>query len=186
MEIGHISIENPTNEFREHFVSLVEALSRHGAHQHVLVSDALSVQRLAGCHNVSTGPIVKTPIGAYCLMPNVDLVHAHGIKSGQSALLLMLNRSTPFVLSDQGDSCTSNNPVNRSVYRRASSLLCGTDEAAKRLLNLFPSAIVDILPVIKLEEAIDVAEKNKNRAASAHLKFYDRAVGASRVPAMLL
>lgn len=186
MEIGHISIEKPTDEFREHFVSLVEALSRHGAHQHVLVSDALSAKRLAGCDNVSTGPIARTPISAYCLMPNVDLVHAHGIKSGQSALLLMLNRSTPFVLSDKGESCTSKNPVNRSVYRRAVSVVCQSDDAAKRLLERMPDTIVDVMPDIGPGESIDVVEKNRKNAASEHLQIYHRAVDVSRVPAILL
>ena len=39
---------------------------------------------------------------AYCLMPEVDIVHIHEPDSGQAGLLLTLARSIPFVMIVQG------------------------------------------------------------------------------------
>ena len=119
MKIGHICLAVPDSEASEYFAALVEALDEHGATQHVLVASVALARRLAKCEHVTIGPVVKTPVMAYCLMPDVDIAHVHEGKSGQSGLLLTLTRSIPFVITVDDGFEQDKSPIARSVLKRA-------------------------------------------------------------------
>ena len=146
MKIGHICLAPPGNEISEHFAALVEALDRHDTEQHVLVASVMLAKRLAACQSVTVGPIVKTPVMAYCLMPNVDLAHVHESKSGQAGLLLTLTRSIPFVITASGGSGGKKSPLTRSVLNRAAHVVERPDsepsnQAAREHLGIYQDAL---------------------------------------------
>ena len=119
MNIGQIYLAPPESKESEYFAALVEALDDFDVAQHVLVASVALAQRLAKCAHVTVGPVVRTPIMAYCLMPEVDVAHVHDGKSGQTGLLLTLTRSIPFVITiDQGFE-KDMSPIARSVMNRA-------------------------------------------------------------------
>lgn len=146
MKIGHICLATPTSERGERFAELVEALARHGIEQHVLVAGVALARRLAACPGVSVGPIVKTPVMAYCLMPKVDLAHVHESKSGQAGLLLTLTRSIPFVITSKSEKSQSRNPLTRSVIHRAVGVIPpsdveAADQTAAEYLSTYENAV---------------------------------------------
>ena len=146
MKIGHICLTPPGNEISEHFAALVEALARHNSEQHVLVASVMLAKRLAACQSVAVGPIVNTPVMAYCLMPNVDLAHIHESKSGQAGLLLTLTRSIPFVITSSGGSGDKLSPLTRSVLNRAAHVIKRPDtepgnQAASEHLGIYQDVL---------------------------------------------
>ena len=146
MKIGHICLTPSGNDVSERFAALVEALDRHESVQHVLVASVMLAKRLAGCQNVTVGPIVKTPVMAYCLMPNVDLAHVHEGKSGQAGLLLTLTRSIPFVITTTAGSGDTTSPLTRSVLSRAAHVLERRDtepgnQAAREHLGIYQDVL---------------------------------------------
>jgi len=146
VKIGHICLTPPGNDVSERLAALVEALDRHDSVQHVLVASVMLAKRLAGCQNVTVGPIVKTPVMAYCLMPNVDLAHVHEGKSGQAGLLLTLTRSIPFVITTSAGSDNTTSPLTRSVLNRAAHVLERRDtepgnQAAREHLSIYQDVL---------------------------------------------
>jgi len=146
VKIGHICLAPPGGDVSERFAALVEALDRHDSVQHVLVASVMLAKRLAGCQNVTVGPIVKTPVMAYCLMPNVDLAHVHEGKSGQAGLLLTLTRSIPFVITTSAGSGNTTSPLTRSVFHRAAHVLERLDtepgnQAAREHLGIYQDVL---------------------------------------------
>ena len=146
VKIGHICLTPPGNDVSERFAALVEALDRHDSVQHVLVASVMLAKRLSGCQNVTVGPIVKTPVMAYCLMPNVDLAHVHEGKSGQAGLLLTLTRSIPFVITTSAGSGNTTSPLTRSVLSRAAHVLERLDsepgnQAAREHLGIYQDVL---------------------------------------------
>jgi hypothetical protein len=146
VKIGHICLAPPGNEISEHFATLVEALDRHDTEQHVLVASVMLAKRLAACQSVTVGPIVKTPVMAYCLMPNVELAHVHESKSGQAGLLLTLTRSIPFVITASGGSGEKMSPLTRSVLHRAAHVVERPDtgpgnQAAREHLGIYQDVL---------------------------------------------
>jgi hypothetical protein len=119
VKIGQIFLDLSASSSDERFIELVAALAEQGVEQHVLVAGARLARRLADIPKVWVGPVVLTPVMAYCLMPDVDLVHVHEIRSGQAGLLLTLTRSIPFVITASRDQARQRNPISRSVFRRA-------------------------------------------------------------------
>jgi hypothetical protein len=145
MNIGHICLTVPYSEASENFAALVEALDDFGVSQHVLVANVALAQRLAECTHVTVGPLVKTPIMAYCLMPEVDVAHMHEGKSGQSGLLLTLTRSIPFVITVDNGFKQDKSPITRSVLNRAAQTIERHDNepdqhAAGQHLNIYEDA----------------------------------------------
>ncbi len=169
----------------EHFIKLVEGLDRQGIRQHVLVRNRSLARRLGVCDNVTVGPVVKTPVMAYCLMPSVSVAHAHDDKSGHAALLMTLTRSTPYIVTRRSIRAPGKNPITRSIYRRAASLICSSDEAAAALLEHDLPVPIDVIPDISYA-ASDDTEADGNRVAAAHARIYRRAIDSWRVPALLL
>lgn len=145
MNIGHICLATPDSDASEYFAALVEALAEFGVAQHVLVASASLTRRLAKCEYVTVGPVVKTPVMAYCLMPEVDIAHVHEGKSGQSGLLLTLTRSIPFVITLDNGFEADKSPIARSVLNRAVQIIerHGSEpdqHAAGEHLNIYEDA----------------------------------------------
>lgn len=123
MKIGHICLSMKSDEVLAGFAALIEALDRLAIDQHVVVSSPALARRLQSCPYVTVGPVVKTAVMAYCLMPDVDLVHVHDEKAEQAALLLRLTRSIPFVLTARDTNDERLNPLSRAVRQRAASIV---------------------------------------------------------------
>lgn len=123
------------------FAILVESLDRLAIDQHVLVSNTALARRLHSCPYVTVGPVVKTPVMAYCLMPNVDLVHIHDTKGGQVGLLMTLTRSTPFVMTFDGENKSGGNPIRRSIFDRAQAMVSSTELDTEGTIRVYRKTI---------------------------------------------
>jgi len=185
MRLGHINLARSFNGTGEHVIALIEALDRQGVSQHVIVRNESLAKRLRIYDNVTVGPATGAAVVAYCLMPAVDVVHAHDSRGAQTGLLLALTRSIPFVLTRRIDRHPHSNPVNRSIYERASGILCTTDAAARSLAETDPGAPIDIINDIT-RAGVDDFEGLANRVAAMHMRVYRRAIETSSVPAFLL
>ena len=146
MKIGHICLAPPDSFVSEHFAALVVALDRHDIEQHVLVGDVALARRLAACPHVTVGPIVKTPVMAYCLMPEVDMAHIHESRSGQAGLLLTLTRSIPFVITTAQSGKNGMSPLTKSVLHRAALTITMEDpapgnQAARKHLSIYQDVV---------------------------------------------
>ncbi|MDH4125860.1 MAG: hypothetical protein OEW64_08025 [Gammaproteobacteria bacterium] len=146
MRLGHICLLAEGCPDRAWFAELVAAISRHEVEQHVLVASASLAERLAGYTNVTVGPIVRSPVLAYCLMPNVEVAHVHDSDSGQAGLLLTLTRSIPFVLTVDDSLSKDSSPLARSVRNRAACTIQsrpadGADLAARNYLEIYRAAL---------------------------------------------
>ncbi|MGH8221877.1 MAG: hypothetical protein ACREQZ_02775 [Woeseiaceae bacterium] len=119
VHVGHICLQRAIDGDAERFIRLVEALDAEGVNQHVIAGNADLAKRVSLYRHVSIGPVAASAVVAYCLMPQVDLVHAHGDLAGQAALLLTLTRSIPYIMSRSSGSAPSRNPVFRAVLKRA-------------------------------------------------------------------
>ena len=184
MLVGHINLETSMNGTGEHFIRLVEALNRQGIEQHVLVANQSLAKRVNVYDGVTTGPVVKTPIMAYCLMPDVRVVHAHDHGGGQAGLLMTLTRSTPYVLTRRSAEAVGKNPIARSMVRRASGLICPSAACAAAILDDDFAGPIDIIEDISHERVAEAA--NDNRIAAEHLRIYRRSTEAWQIPALLL
>ena len=100
MKVGQIYLEKAANDGARQFQAIVEGLDR-------LADRATRARRigrqlarsLSGLPYVTVGPVVSTPVMAYCLIPEVDVAHVHDSKSGQTGLLLTLTRAVPYVIT---------------------------------------------------------------------------------------
>lgn len=184
MRIGHINLAVSMNGTGEHFVRLVEALERHGAEQHVLVANHALAKRVSLYDNVSVGPVVKTPVMAYCLMPESDVVHAHGRSGGQAGLLMTLTRSTPFVLTRRSSKPVGKNPVSRSIINRAACIVCPSEIAAASINSDDFAVPVEVVDDIS-HESVESDEADA-RIAAEYLRIYRRAIDSWRVSTVLL
>lgn len=140
VHIGHINLAKSCNGAGEFFVNLVEALQQDGVRQHVLVRSVALAKRLDLIDDVMVGPVVRSAVMAYCLMPRVDVVHIHDPSEGQSGLLLTLTRSIPFVLTHHGES-PGRNPLTQAIYKRASGIIYQSDADAAKHLRIYKHAI---------------------------------------------
>jgi hypothetical protein len=183
--IGHINLDKSFNGTGEHFVALVEALDRQGVRQHVIVRNESLAKRLRVYRAVTVGPTTSAPVVAYCLMPQVDVVHAHEERSGQAGLLLTLTRSMPYVLTRRRKAQPRRNPVIRSVYARAARVICATDAGARSLRKFDSLVQVEMINDIARKSAYDF-DAACDRIASEHLRVYRHAADTSNAPAILL
>lgn len=179
MRVGHINLAVSMNGTGEHFVRLVEALERQGVEQHVLVANHALAKRVSLYDRVSVGPLVRTPIMAYCLMPEVGVVHAHGRNAGQAGLLMTLTRSTPYVLTRRSQKSVGRNPVSRSIVNRAACIICPSEEAAACIRRDDFSVPLAVIADIS-HESVETNESD-NRAAAEYLRIYRRAVDTWRI-----
>lgn len=184
MRIGHINLAASMNGTGEYFVRLVEALQQQGVEQHVLVANHALAKRVSLYENVSVGPVVRTPVMAYCLMPDVGVVHAHGRSSGQAGLLMTLTRSTPFVLTRRSTRAVGKNPVSRSIINRAACVICPSETAAASINREGFTVPVEVIDDISHDSVESVAADA--RIATEYLRIYRRAIDSWRVSAVLL
>jgi hypothetical protein len=138
--VGHINLAKSFNGAGEYFVNLIEALQKYGEQQYVLVRNVALAKRLDLVDGVTAGPVVRSAVMAYCLMPSVDVVHIHDPSEGQSGLLLTLTRFIPFVLTHRDES-SGNNPLIQAAYRRASGIIYQCDADAAKHLRIYKHAI---------------------------------------------
>ena len=141
MRIGHIYLSTASDGAASEFASLIEALDRLAVEQHVLVASAALARRLQSCPYVTVGPVVRSPVMAYCLMPEIDLVHVHDEKSAQSGLLLTLTRSVPFVMTRRESEPDGRNPLKRSITQRAQRLIDPADATPDDLLQIYRQTV---------------------------------------------
>lgn len=184
MLIGHINLASSMNGTGEHFIKLVEALDRLGLRQHLLVANHALARRVSVYCNVTVGPVVKTPVMAYCLMPDVAIAHAHNGSSGQAGLLLTLTRSIPYVLTCRSSRPVGKNPIARSTINRSSGVICPS-RAAKALIKQDDfDCSVDVIEDISYESG--TTDDGADRIANAHLQVYRRAAEYRHVSASLI
>lgn len=141
MKIGHVYLTSDSADSTTRFATLVESLDRLTIDQHVLVSNALLARRLQSCPYVTVGPVVRTPVMAYCLMPNVDLVHIHDTRSGQVGLLLTLTRSTPFVMTYDGEKRSGRNPIRQSILGRAQAMVSPSELDTEAVISIYRKTV---------------------------------------------
>lgn len=153
MNIGHINLAPGFDNTAAHFVLLVEALHDAGVTQHILVRDAALARRLRLIEGVTVGPVVHSTVMAYCLLPHVDVAHAHDLGAGHAGLLLALTRSIPYVLTHRGRVATSLSPLLQSIYRRAFRVLCQDDAELAMLRHWLPGIAIDVLPELESHES---------------------------------
>lgn len=123
MHIGHINLSATFDGAGEYFVHRIESLQRHNTQQYVLVRNADLAKRLDIVAGVTVGPVVRSPVTAYCLMPEVDVVHIHDSSGWPAGLLFALTRSTPFTLTRRASDCASKSPLTLAALNRASGII---------------------------------------------------------------
>lgn len=182
MYVGHINLVRSMNGMGEHFVKLIEGLDRQGLQQHVLVSNAALARRVAVYENVLVGPVVRTAVMAYCLMPDVDVAHVHDQKANQAGLVLRLTRSMPYVVTRRSP-FADGNTISRSMLSRAAGIICADERVAGTIRDAGLDVPVDVIEDISYEKDDETTE---NSIAAQHHRIYRRAVDTRRIPAMLL
>ncbi len=141
MHIGHINLSKAFNGSGEHFVELVESLQQHAMQQYVLVRNTALAKRLDIIDGVIVGPVVRSPIIACCLVPDVDIVHIHDQSSTPAGLLLMLTRSVPFVLTRRALAASSASPIKKAACKRASGFVEENQLTASEHLQIYRRAV---------------------------------------------
>lgn len=184
MYIGHICLATSMNGSADTLISLVEALARQGVRQHVLVRNDRLARRLAICEHVVVGPVVKAPVMAYCLMPNVQVVHIHCDSGASAGLLLTLTRSIPYVLTCRAELASGKGPLKQSTFNRAAGLIFPDKRIASRHSNADDRAPVNIVADSHCGNGTNT--QANNRIAAEHLRIYRRAADSGRIPALLL
>lgn len=140
MKIGQIYLDKTSAAGARQFQSMIESLDRLALAQHVLVASPELARSLSGLPYVTVGPVVSTPVMAYCLMPDVDVAHVHDNKSGQTGLLLTLTRSIPYVLTAIQSPRSERNPILASVRERARLAVAPAEMQADRLVEAYRAA----------------------------------------------
>lgn len=189
MRIGHIDLSTHISGAEEQLVILVEALTAHGVEQHVLVRNPFLAKRLSVCSGVSVGPIVRSPITAYLLMPQVDVVHLHDKKAINAGVLLNLTRSVPYVLTHRQFSMPGRNPLQRSQYQRSDGVVCPSTEIAQAMLDYVAETPVDTISDARNVDDVIDAENGRisaERMAAEYLRIYRRTLDSRSMPAMLI
>ena len=122
LKVGQIYLEKAAGDGARQFQAVVEGLDRLAIEQHVLVASAELARSLSALPYVTVGPVVGTPVMAYCLIPDVDVAHVHDGKSGQTGLLLTLTRAVPYVITSS-ESIRNKKSLWGSLWDRASAKL---------------------------------------------------------------
>ena len=143
MKIGHICLSKGYGGSGNQLLMLAKALSNHDIEQHAVVRNPILAQRLSEHADISVGPLVKSPITAYGIMPSVDLAHLHDSKSLQSGLLLTLTRSIPYVLTQRSLARPRTHALVRSMYRRAKGIACVSEAVTKTMRQYCPETPID-------------------------------------------
>lgn len=140
MKIGQIYLEKTGGDNARQFQAIVEGLDKLAIEQHVLVASPELARSLSALPYVTVGPVVGTPVMAYCLVPEVDIAHVHDSKSGQTALLLKLTRAVPYVITST-ESGNDKQSIWGSVWDRASATIESDDLHPDSLLESYRRAL---------------------------------------------
>jgi hypothetical protein len=189
MRIGHIGLSTHIGVAEEQLVVLVEALSTHGVEQHVLVRNPFLAKRLSVCAGVSVGPIVRSSVTAYLLIPAVDLIHAHDKKAVSAAMLLNMTRFVPYIMTHRQFSMPDNSPVRRLQYRRSAGIVCPSGDIANAMLDYASDRPVDTIGDARnTDDEIDAKNGRISAAklAAEYMRVYRRTIDSRSVPALLL
>ncbi|HNP64372.1 MAG TPA: hypothetical protein PKH39_10605 [Woeseiaceae bacterium] len=73
--------------------------------------------------NVTVGPVARSAVTAYCLMPRVDVLHVHDRTSRAAGLLATLTQSASFVLTNEVSIDADRNPISQAACRRAAGFI---------------------------------------------------------------
>lgn len=141
MHIGHINLSESFNGAGEYFVRLIEALQSRGSEQYVLVRNVALAKRLDVIDGVTVGPVVRSAVTAYCLMPDVDIVHIHDRSSWPAGLLLTLTKTIPFVLTRHTSIDKVRNPLNQAVIDRAAGFIAENQIDASEHIVVYRQAL---------------------------------------------
>lgn len=141
MYVGHVNLATTFNGAGEHFVKLVEDLRQHGVEQYVVVRNIALAKRLDIIDGVTVGPVVRSAVTAFCLMPSVDVMHVHDSSSASAGLLMALTRSVPFVLSVHGINDDKKNPIRQAIEARASGFAETEVISSIELMKLYRHAV---------------------------------------------
>jgi hypothetical protein len=141
LKVAQIYLEKASAQGAQQFREIIESLDRLAIEQHVLVASADLAKRLGGLPYVTVGPLVSTPVMAYCLVPEVDVAHIHDGKSGQVGLLLTLTRSTPYVLNTIEAAQPTRNPLLASIRNRARLSVDTNQLRPEKLVDAYRDAI---------------------------------------------
>ena len=141
MYVGHINLAVSFNGAGEHFVNLIESLQLHSIQQYVLVRNVALAKRLDLVANVTVGPVVRSAITAYGLMPTVDVVHIHDLKSPAAGLLLTLTKGVPYVMTRHSPDEEAGSPLNQAARNRAAGFLEKGQTDALEHLQLYRRAV---------------------------------------------
>lgn len=161
MLVGHINLSPDMHDAGEQFIRLVEALQQSGIQQHVLVRNSTLAKRIAAIEGIEVGSVVHSPITAYCLLPQVDVLHVHEPAAGQAGLLSVLIRSIPYVLTHRGAVPHGSNSLLRAIYRRASAVICQDDSELAVLRHWLPGLAADV-----------VTDVERHGSAANHVRVY--------------
>ena len=140
MYVGHINLSESFNGAGEHFVGLIAALQSKGVKQYVLVRNVVLAKRLDIIENVTVGPVVRSAVTAFCLMPRVDVLHIHDRSSRAAGLLSTLTQSVPFVLTNEVSIANDRNPISQAAQRRAAGFIEENEVDAARHLAVYERA----------------------------------------------
>lgn len=144
MKIGQVFLDTAGHSVERRYLKIIENLDKLAIEQYAVVSSPRIARTLQAFPFVSVSPIVKSAIMAYCLMPDVNVVHVHGRKGGQAGLLLALTRSIPFVIDQIDNWQETNNPITRSIVHRAFALIEPSISNSEDLVNLYRRAAVSL------------------------------------------
>jgi hypothetical protein len=189
MRVAHIDLSARISVAEEQLVVLVEALSAHCVEQHALVRNPYLAKRLAVCGGVSVGPIVRSAVFAYFLMPVVDLVHMHDRKAVNCGTLHNLARSIPYVVTYRQFGLPGDNPLTRSKYRRAEAIVCPSEEITTAMADYAGNTSVNTIgDACNAGNEVDATNGriSAERMAAEYLRVYRRILDSRGVPAMLL
>ena len=141
MHIGHINLSESFIDAGKNFVTLIESLQQHSMQQHVLVRNVALAKRISLIENVTVGPVVRSPVSAYSLMPHVDVVHIHDLASRSAGILLALTRSVPFVLTRHQALVNRGNPLDQAACKRASGFVEESQTGIGEHLRVYRRAV---------------------------------------------
>lgn len=75
-----------------------------------------------------------------------DVIHCHDGRAVYWGWLEWVSRKTPYVITRRVDNSLGKSRVTRSAYLHASRVVCLSSEIKRRVLQLEPSAKIDIIP----------------------------------------
>ena len=140
LKVGQIYLEKATGDGARQFQAIVEGLDRLAIEQHVLVASPDLARSLSALPYVTVGPVVGTPVMAYCLIPDVDVAHVHDGKSGQTGLLLTLTRAVPYVITST-DAAKNTKSLFGSIWDRAQAKIELDDLHPDKLIETYRRAL---------------------------------------------